>query len=380
MDTAATHTLSDSTTTATLYMSMELSEAKWKLAFTIGLGQRARKKTIMAGDRPALEREIARAKGRFGLPPECRVVSCFEAGRDGFWLHRMLEAMGVENVVVDSSSISIDRRRRRAKTDRLDVEQLLAKLIRHADGERRVWSVVHVPSVRDEGARQPQREMETLKRERTRILNRIKGLLASQGVRWRKGRLGLGAAGMRRWDGSELEPELTAQLKREWERLELVEKHRGALVGERRERLCHGQGVVVDQVNKLMRLKAVGENSAWLFSTEMFSWREFRNRRQVGAVMGLTPTPYDSGGQRREQGISKAGSATVRTMAVEIAWMWLRYQPRSELSLWYQRRFGLGSSRLRRIGIVALARKLLIALWRYVAQDEVPEGALLKSR
>jgi transposase len=380
MKTAAAHEDQPITTASTLYMAMELSEAKWKLAFTIGAGQKAREKTIRGGDRNALEREIQRAKERFGRAAECRMVSCYEAGREGFWVHRYLVSLGVESLVVDSSSIAVNRRRRRAKTDRLDVQQLMIKLLRYDAGEHKEWSVVHVPAVGDEAARQPQRELHGLKAERTRIRNRIKGLLATQGIRlpqltnFRK-RL----EGLRLWDGTGLNPELQAHLVREHERMELVERQILAVEAQRRERLRTVDDVVSAQVGKLQQLRAIGPNAAWTFSTELFSWRQFRNRRQVGGSVGLTGTPYDSGAQRREQGISKAGNPSVRAMAVEIAWAWLRYQPGSALSRWYQRRWGHGSSRLRRIGIVAVARRLLIDLWRYLETDKLPAGAQLKA-
>jgi transposase len=361
-------------------MAMELSEAKWLLMFTVGAGQKPREKTIRGSDREALERELRRAKHRFGLAEDARVVSCYEAGREGFWLHRYLVSLGVENMVVDSSSIAVNRRRRRAKTDRLDAKQLLIKLLRYDAGEHKEWSVVNVPSVADEAGRQPSRELLTLKAERTRSSNRIKGLLATQGIQLRQ------LAGfdkrldaLRLWDGSALAAELVAQLRREYERLEHVERQILAVERDRRQRLRQVKDTVSSQVQKLQRLRAIGPNSAWMFSTELFAWRQFRNRRQVGGIVGLTGTPYDSGQRPHEQGISKADNPAVRAMTVEIAWVWLRYQPQSALSQWYQRRFGHGSSRLRRIGIVALARKLLIALWRYVEFDQLPEGAELKA-
>ncbi len=380
MDTAAAHKDEHSTVAGTLYMAMELSEAKWKLAFTSGAGQKAREKTIVGADRNALAREITRAKTRFGRGAECRVVSCYEAGREGFWVHRYLVSLGVESLVVDSSSIAVNRRRRRAKTDRLDVHQLMIKLLRYDAGEHKEWSVVHVPAVGDEAARQPQRELHALKEERTRIRNRIKGLLATQGIRLRQfSAFAKRLEGLRLWDGTELTPELRAYLVREHERMELVERQIVAVEAQRRERLRTVNDVVSTQVGKLQQLRAIGPNAAWVFSTELFAWRQFRNRRQVGGAVGLTGTPYDSGAQRREQGISKAGNPSVRAMAVEIAWAWLRYQPDSALSRWFQRRWGPGSSRLRRIGIVAVARRLLIDLWRYLETDTLPAGAQLKA-
>lgn len=379
METAATHEERYSTMGNTLYMSMELSEAKWLLMFTVGPGQQPREKTIRGSDRAALERELARARQRFGLAQDSRVVSCYEAGREGFWLHRYLRSLGVESLVVDSSSIAVNRRRRRAKTDRLDAKQLLIKLLRYDGGEHKAWSVVRVPTVADEAARQPSRELRTLKTERTRSRNRIKGLLAAQGIRLHQlGGLARRLDELQLWDGTALAPELTAQLRREHERLEHVERQIVAVEGERRQRLRQVTDTVSAQVHKLQRLRAIGPNSAWTFSTELFAWRQFRNRRQVGGIVGLTGTPYDSGQRPHEQGISKAGNPAVRAMSIEIAWGWLRHQPHSALSQWYQARFGHGSSRLRRIGIVALARKLLIALWRYLEFDQLPAGAELK--
>ena len=379
METAAAQERQVSTVRPTLYLSLELGDAKWKVTSTTGAGQAPRERTIAAADRQAFESELDKAKRRFGLAPECRIASCYEAGRDGFWLDRYLRSLGVDNVVVDSSSIRIDRRYRRAKTDRLDGRALLGQLIRYIGGEREVWSVVNVPAPADEAARQPERERHTLGKERTRSRNRIKGLLQCQGIRLRNfDGLAQRLDRLRLWDGSVLSNALQAQLRREHERLEQIECQIRALEAEQRARLRTG-GKVSTQVIKLMKLRAIGARSAWSFSTELFAWRQFRNRRQLGGLVGLASTPYDSGAQRREQGISKAGQSRVRTMAVEIAWGWLRYQPQSQLSQWYQRRFGHGSSRLRRIGIVALARKLLIALWRYVEADELPAGAELKA-
>jgi len=215
MRTAATREEHDSTRGPTLYMSMELSEAKWLLMFTVGAGQPPREKMIRGSDRAALEREIGRAKQRFTLSPDCRVVSCYEAGRDGFWLHRYLVSLGVQNMVVDSSSIAVNRRRRRAKTDRLDAKQLLIKLLRYDAGEHKEWSVVRVPGVADEAARQASRELRTLKTERTRSRNRIKGLLAAQGLRL-AGLSGFAQRleALRLWDGTALAAELQGQLRR----------------------------------------------------------------------------------------------------------------------------------------------------------------------
>lgn len=363
-----------------LYLAFELSNSQWKLGFTIGLGQQPRQRTIPAGDLSRLQEEIERARKRFGLREEVRVVSCYEAGRDGFWLHRYLETVKVDNVVVDSASIEVNRRYRRAKTDRLDVKKLLTMLIRYHSGEEKVWQVIRVPSEEAEDQRQLHREMSSLKRARTGHINRIKGLLAGQGARLSvKGDFRQQLTSLGSWNGSPLPPGLRARLEREFARLELVNQQLKLLETERREAIEHGQGARLDMVRHLLKLRGIGVNGAWLFVMEFFGWRQFHNRREVGALAGLTPTPYQSGAGAKEQGISKAGNSYIRPIAVEIAWCWLRYQPESALSRWYQERFAAGNSRQRRLGIVALARKLLVALWRYLEMGVVPEGAVLKT-
>ena len=361
-----------------LFLALELSASKWKLGTTVGLGQKPREKTIEAGDLDGLMEEIARAKERFGLPAEIRVVSCYEAGRDGFWIHRWLEAQGIENVVIDPASVQVDRRKKRAKTDRLDLGMLVRCLIRWFGSEPKVWSVVQVPKVKDEDDRQLHRELQALKSEKTRHTNRIKGLLISQGVKIpaKAGFVGLLRI-CRVWDGSPLPEHLVCRLKREYRRLEIVQEQILQIEKQRRETLRESQDEKVEKVRQLIRLRGIAHNSSWLFVMEFFGWRQFKNRRQVGSLAGLTPTPFGSGSMDREQGIDKAGNPRIRTMAIEIAWCWLRFQPQSELSLWFQKRFGNGGKRARRIGIVALARRLLVALWRFVDQGIVPEGAIL---
>lgn len=326
--------------------------------------------------------EIERARQRWGIPAAgSRVVSCYEAGRDGFWLHRFLLSRGVCNVVVDSSSIEVNRRSRRAKTDRLDAQKLLTQLIRHDLGEEgRVWSVVRVPSVGQEADRQLHRDWEELKQERTLHRNRIQSLLACQGVTLKLGAdFGERLASLVLWDGSALPVPLQERLKREWERLQLVEEQIRELKRQREEAVAAASDESLKQIQQLAKLKGIGLTSAWLFVREFFGWRQFRNRREVAALAGLVPMPYQSGSTAHEQGISKAGNVRLRTMAIEIAWSWLRYQPTSQLSLWFQERYGPGSRRSRRVGIVALARKLLVSLWRFLETGVVPEGATLKT-
>jgi transposase len=367
------------TTKRSLYVAFELSAAKWKLGFSTGLGQHPRRRTVDAGDLLALRQEVETAKRRFGLAVDAPVKSCYEAGRDGFWLHRYLLEQEIENLVVDSSSIEVDRRAKRAKTDRIDVGKLLNMLIRYHNGEEKVWRVVHVPSVEAEDMRHLHRQLRTLKVDRTRYICCIKGLLATQGLSVPIHVEFLDTlAAARLWDGSLLPPGLRARVEREYASLRYVEQQIKELETERDELLETSKHPSIEKVRQLMRLRAIGPNSAWLFVMEFFGWRQFRNRREVGGLSGLTPTPHQSGEESREQGISKAGNRPVRAMAIEIAWCWLRYQPDSELSLWFYKNFGHGGKRMRKVGIVALARKLLVALWRYLETGEIPAGAQLK--
>jgi len=362
----------------TLYLAFELGNAQWKLGFTIGFGQQPRQRTIPAGNLDKLQAEIAAAKKRFRLDEPVRVVSCYEAGRDGFWLDRYLRSAKIENVIVDASSIEVNRRARRAKTDRLDVGKLLTMLLRYHNGEAKVWQVVQVPTLEQEDGRQLHRELLRLKQERTRHINRSKGLLVSQGVRLAvKQDFLKRLERVRLWDGSPVPPGLKGRLHREFARQQLAESQIKALEAERRAAIRDSTDPAVEKVRQLLRLRAIGPNSAWLYVMEFFGWRNFRNRREVGSLAGLTPTPFQSGASDREQGVDKAGNRYIRSIAIEIAWRWLYLQPESDLSKWYQARFGQGSKRMRKIGIVALARKLLIALWRYLETGEVPAGAVL---
>ena len=364
-----------------LYLAFELSNTYWRLGFTTGPGQRPRQRTIKARDLDGLQDEIRRAKKRFALAEEAQVISCYEAGRDGFWLHRYLVEQGIKNLVVDSSSIQVNRRARQAKTDRLDVEKLLAQLIRYRSGEQGVWSVVQVPSVETEDKRQLHRELKTLKKDRTRHINRIKAFLVGQGIQLKvKATFLEEIERVRKWDGTALPDSLKARVQREYARLQLVQEQIKELEHERVEAIRRSNEECIETVRNLLRLNGIGLNASWLFGMEFFSWRKFNNRKEIGALSGLVPMPHQSGSSYRENGISKAGNRHIRAMAIEIAWGWLRYQPESELTIWYEQKFGQGSKRMRKIGIVALARKLMIALWRYLQTGAVPEGAKLKTR
>ncbi len=364
----------------TLFRAFALGQNKWKLGFTIGMAQQPRERTIPAGALDTLPQEIARAKQRFGLPEDARVVSCYEAGRDGFWLHRALVAHGVTNHVIDSASIEVNRRQRRAKTERLDVRKLLTMLLRHMAGETKVWSVVRVPSVEEEARRHLHRALTTAKQDRTRVINRIKGLLAGQGVQLAlEGDVDAQLDQGHQWDGSPLPSALLSRLKRAWQQVGFLTAQIQTLEAQRRALVRRCEDPVLAQVRQLFTLRGIGGKSAWLYVMEFFAWRDFQTPKQVGALAGLPPTPYQSGQARRELGIAKAGQRHSRALAIEIAWAWRRFQPTSALSQWYEHRFGAGSARLRKLGIVALARKLLIALWRFVKTGSLPAGAVLKT-
>lgn len=364
-----------------LFVAFELGWSSWRLAFCSAAGQRPWQVTIAARDVAALSQAIAKARRRLGLSATAGVYSCYEAGRDGFWVHRLLTQMGIGNLVIDSSSIEVNRRARRIKTDRLDAAKLLSMLLRYHGGEEGLWSVVHVPTPQQEDARHLQREIRTLKKEQTRLINRVKGLLAGQGVALKSSRGGVLASldAIHIWDGSPLPQGLRLRLESEVARHSFLHRQLLDLESRRDARIRQARDRAAEITRRLMSLRGIAEVGAEVFARE-FSWRRFRNRRQVGCLAGLTPSPYQSGDCSREGGISRAGNRHVRGIAIDLAWIWLRQQPRSQLSRWYNRRFASGSPRLRKIGIIALARKLLIALWRYADFGEIPKGALLKSQ
>ena len=267
-----TRKANDTPVSGGLYVAMELSEGEWTLGFTVGLGQAPRLRNNPARNLAGLKREIEQARERFGLPAEAEVVSCYEAGRDGFWLHRYLESIGVHNLVVDSASIEVNRRFRRAKTDRLDFGKLLNMLVRYHQGEPKVWSVVHVPSVAVEDQRQLHRELMALKREQTHHINRMKGLLASQGVVMEVKRDFVEElAEVRLWDGSQIGAGLRILLEREAVRLELVRDQIRALEKERKELLKNSTDPTIEQVRRLLQLKGIGMNTAWVDVMEFFA-------------------------------------------------------------------------------------------------------------
>jgi len=327
-----------------------------------------------------IEEVRARVSREMGRPVE--VMSCYEAGYDGFWLHRQLEAHGVRNYVIDPASLQVDRRLRRVKTDRIDTERLLRSLMAYLRGEPKVWSVVRIPSVAEEDARRLHRERDRLICERVQHVNRIKGLCALQGIydfHPLRPQAMPRLEQLRTAQGGALPPRLKSEIKRELHRLALVvemiatlEAERDAIVED--EASTH---VNAEKIQALHKLKAIGPEFAAVLVGEIFH-RDFNNRRQLASYVGYAPSPFQSGNVAHDQGISKAGNRKGRTTGIELAWLWLRYQPDSDLSVWFRARVGTVKGRIRRIAIVALARKLLVALWRYLETGLVPRGAVLK--
>jgi transposase len=360
---------------STLYVAFELGKKEWKLAMTSGFGVAPWLRSVASGEWRGVERALAQGRTRFGLPAGAAVVSCYEAGRDGFWIHRALTQLGIRNRVVDSASIEVNRRARRAKTDRLDALKLVTMLVRVCWGERRVWSEVHVPTVAAEGARHVSRERTALTQEQTRLINQMRGWLATWGTPLPRGRTGAWWTRVRDWAGAALPLAVQARLARAEARRAVVQGQIAEL--EAQQQAAGTAAAPTSALRQLVRLKGVATTSASVLLDEGLVWRAFRNRRQIGGLLGFAPTPFDSGESMREQGISRAGNKRLQTISIQLAWNWVRWQPLSALTRWYREQFGTGK-RARRIGIVAVARKLVIALWRYVTTGAVPGGAILK--
>ena len=374
--TAKTRSALGSVSEPTLYVAFELGKKEWKLAMTSGFGVEPWVRTVVGGDLAAVERVLRQGRLRFALPAAARVVSCYEAGRDGFWVHHALTALGLGNRVVDSASIEVNRRQRRAKTDRLDARKLVTMLVRVCCGEQRVWSEVRVPTVAAEAARQVSRERTALTHERTRVTNQMRGWLATWGCAFPRHRPGGWWTTVRDWAGAALPDEVQARLARADARMAVLETQIAEL--DAHQQTAVTAAAPTSAVRQLVRLKGVATTGASVLLDEGLVWRAFQNRRQIGGLLGFAPTPYDSGETRREQGISRAGNNRLQAVSIQLAWSWVRWQPLSPLTVWYRAKFGTGK-RARRIGIVAVARKLVIALWRYVTTGVVPAGAILKS-
>ena len=368
---------------ARIFAAIELSKKTWLLAIYRPSLDRTSQYRVKPGDAAHLLELLGRARQQEeqALGQTIGVSCCYEASYDGFWLHRQLEAAGVENFVIDPTSLLVNRRARRAKTDRIDVRGLLRSLIAWLRGDKDVCRMVHPPSPAEEDARRTHRERQRLIKERVGHVNRIKGLLATQGIYdhqpIHKDRR-QAFAELRTADGEPLPSRLRQELERELTRLELVLDQIRQVEAERDAVLDAAKHNETNVMAQLIKLKSIGPEAATILGLEMF-YRDFTNRRQVAAYAGLTPSPFDSGFKNRDQGISKAGNALVRKTLIEIAWIWLRWQPDSALSQWFKQRTTHQKSRGLRINIVALARKLLIALWRFVTTGVVPEGAVLKA-
>lgn len=371
--------------TKTLYIGLELSKHKWLLGGGIDLTH-IKIKQIDSWNLGAFFEALKAFKTQFNLQSDCTIKVCMEAGLDGFSVYRMLIANGLEALIVDSASLELNRRKRKAKTDGIDVKKLVQLLYRFNHGETGCLKAIRVPSEAEEDIRRIHREYERLQKEQTQHVNRIMGLLATQGIK-------LTGSAIRRKDFKSrlknktfrtstqetLREYLQKELEREYERYELTHAQLRDVMKEAQAYVkSHPNTRVSEYVSRLTRLKGVGFWGAFKLVTEWFGWRDFNNRKEVGSAAGLTGVPHASGTLNREQGISKAGNKRIRRLIVELAWIWLRYQTNSKLSRWFHERFSQGK-RVKRIGIVGLARKLLITFWRYLSKGILPSDIELKA-
>ena len=373
-----------------IFISLELSRSKWLVtSLSPGGGEKMSKHSLAAGDLAGLLTHFStlheKASKRTGRRPSILVIQ--ESGLDGFWIHRALEKEGIESYVVDAASIAVSRRRRRIKTDKVDGEALVRVLLAFKRGEPRVCSMVRVPTPEEEDQRRICRERKTLIAERVRHINRIKGLMFSQGIgdyeplrRDRRRALEAVSTG----DGRPLGEHMKGQIGRELDRLELlldqiaaVETQRDAMLAKEAQTKTEAPQVVPTPVRMLLGLKGLGEEFVAVLWTEALC-RTFANRRQLGAFVGLAGSPWQSGSIDHEQGLSKSGSPRLRATLLQMAWLWLRHQPDSALSRWFRKRTEGSGKTVRKKMIVALARKLLVALWKYVTAGIVIEGAVQK--
>src|SRR6266436_7032576 len=370
--------------TARCLFAIELSKQSWVIGFITPLSAKISRRILSGGDWKGLLELIEEVRARVSRETgrAVDVISCYEAGYDGFWLHRLLEAHGIRNYVIDPASLQVDRRMRRVKTDRIDTERLLRSLMAYLRSEPKVWSVVRVPSIAEEDARRLHRERDRLVSERVQHVNRIKGLCALHGIYDYQPLRPQSVAHLEQLStaqGISLPPRLKSEIKRELQRLELVVKMIATLEAER-DAIVEDEAstqVNAKKIQNLHKLKAIGPEFATVLVGEIFH-RHFNNRRQLASYVGYAPSPFQSGNVAHDQGISKAGNRKGRTTGIELAWLWLRYQPDSDLSIWFQTRVGTTKGGIRRIAIVALSRKLLVALWRYLETGLVPRGAVLK--
>ena len=368
---------------STLHGSMELSKKTWLLAIQFPDRPQPSLYPIKGGDTEDLMAKLAAASDRWAKVSGTRpsITICYEAGYDAFWLARFLKTRGIECLVVDAASLQVNRRGRRAKTDRIDVEMLLRALIAWCRGERHVWSVVRIPSIDEEDLRRSHRERSRLVQERTAHINRIKGLLFAQGIRGinvRSKYKRLEVSKLVTGEGRPLPPRLASEIARELERLALVQQQLVTIERERDEAPTPCTSTEKKRL-QLSLLNGIGPTVSAIMAREVY-YRQFSNRRQVAGFLGLATSPHDSGAVERSQGIWRAGSGPVRVTMIQAAWLWVKHQPKSAITRWFLQRTDGQSGRIKRIAIVAVARKLAIALWRYVEQGLVPQGAILTSR
>jgi transposase len=367
----------------TVYVAIELSALSWLVATRLPDAEKARLHRIEAGDTVALLALIAELRSRAStkLGRAVDVACCFEAGRDGFWLYRLLTAHGIAAYVLEPTSILVNRRARRAKTDRLDAEGMLRVLAAWLGGDRQVCSMVRVPTPEEEDAKRPHREREHLVQEKLRIENRIEALLFTQGIR-RRPSLRSWERDVAEWrtgDGRALPPLLRAELDRLRRRFVLVLELIREVEAERAAALAAAaDDAMTQKIMALQRIRGIGANFSTVLVREVL-YRSFANRRQLASYVGIAPMPYQSGGMDRDRSISRAGNPRARTTLIQLAWLWLRYQPASALATWFRERVGTLKGRTRRIAIVAMARRLLIALWRYVETGVVPDGVDIRA-
>jgi transposase len=367
----------------TVHVAIELAVSSWLVAARLPGAEKVRLHRIEGGDTAALLALIAelRSSASRKLGGIAGVACCFEAGRDGFWLQRLLAAHGIAAHVLEPTSVLVNRRARRAKTDRLDAEGMLRVLATWLGGDRQVCSMVRVPTPEEEDAKRPHREREHLVQEKLRLVNRIEALLFTQGIRarpslrsWERD-----LAELRTGDGRALPPLLRAELDRLRRRLVLILELIRETEAERAEALAAAaDDAMAQKITALQRIRGVGANFAAVLGREVF-YRSFANRRQLASYVGIAPTPHQSGGTDRDRSISRAGNARARTTLIQLAWLWLRYQPGSALATWFRERVGALQGRTRRIAIVAMARRLLVALWRYVETGVMPDGAAVRA-
>lgn len=357
-----------------LYIGIELAKEEWKLGLSDG--DKKKVKSIDAGDYQQFAEVLEWASNYFHLRKDFDVLSCYEAGQDGFAPHRNLAERGINNMVVDPGSVE-ETKKKEAKTDRLDARKLVRKLIHYLAGDKEVFNSVRVPDPKDEDDRELARELEQLKKERDQHKNRIRSLLFKHGIdREPTAVLVEELDDLETSYGDPLGPHLKDRIRREYERLQIILEQLNQVVKQRREKVRDGKNSdpKMNWIYKLMKFKGIGIGSSYILVTEAFGWREFQTRGEIGGFWGFAPTPYDTGESEREQGIG-GGPPQLRKMAIEVAWNWLEHQPRSELTQWFYDRWDGESKRMKKVLIVGLARKLMIRLWKYLEENIPPNGS-----